>query len=57
MQFTLKVFSLVTIENERVVISESCDFTLFSHFGEENRQLFARVGARSIVPSVVLSMI
>ena len=59
-QFTLKVFSLVTIENERVVIFESCDVTLFSHFshfGAENRQLFARVCARSIAPSVVLSMI
>ena len=53
-QFTLKVFSLVTIENEREVIFESCDvtlFSLFSHFGAENRQLFARA------PSVVLSMI
>ena len=59
-QFTLKVFSLVTIENELVVIFESCDVTLFSHFshfGAENRQLFARVCARSIAPSVVLSMI
>ena len=59
-QFTLKVFSLVTIENERVVIFESCDVTLFSHFshfGAENKQLFARVCARSIAPSVVLSMI
>ena len=54
------MFSLVTIENERVVIFESCDVTLcslFSHFGAENRQLFARVCARSIAPSVVLSMI
>ena len=60
MQFTLKVFSWVTIENERVVIFEYCDVTLFSHFshfGAENRQLFARVCARSIAPSVVLSMI
>ena len=60
MKFTLKVFSLVFIENERVVIFEYCDVTLFSHFshfGAENRQLFARVCARSIAPSVVLSMI
>ena len=60
LQFTLKVFSLVTIKNERVVIFESCDvtfFSLFSHFGAENRQLFARVCARSISPSVVLSVI
>ena len=60
MQFTLKVFSLVTIENERVILFEYCDVTLFSHFshfGAENRQLFGRVCARSIAPSVVLSMI
>ena len=56
-QFTLKVFSLVTIENERAIILGPCDVTFPCPFGAENRQLFARVCARSIAPSVVLSMI
>ena len=57
MQFTLKVFSLVTIENERAIILGPRDVTFPCPFGAENRQLFARVCARSIAPSVVLSMI
>ena len=56
-QFTLKVFSLVTIENDRAIILGPRDVTFPCPFGAENRQLFARVCARSIAPSVVLSMI
>ena len=52
MQFTLKVFSLVTIENERAIILGPCDVTFPCPFGVENRQLFSRVCARSIATSV-----
>ena len=52
-QFTLKVFSLVTLENEGAIILGPCDIMLPCPFGAENRQLFASVCARSIAPSVI----